>query len=207
MRKSESFCLGSGHVTFWQWLTEEIPREQKWDRLSNVSMGGSWDQSLCIPKGQLSFCQPENEGHLRRPQSIKSLGVWKMSTFLENLQGTRFCATPWKHDMWQHTLDHIMELVPSFHLHVGPRTSGFCGKCFTWWASLQPMWLHLNTLILMVWKFRMRDNFQEVFLWYMRRSNRLQKVSLLFLELASEELSSPLSPQSPLPTSVELGKV
>lgn len=123
MRKSESFCLGSGHVTFWQWLTEEIPREQKWDRLLNVSMGGSWDQSLCIPKGQLSFCQPENEGPLRGPQSIKSLGVWKISTYLESLQGAGFCAAPWKHDMWQHTLGHIMELVPSFHLYVGPRTS------------------------------------------------------------------------------------
>jgi hypothetical protein len=137
----------------------------------------------------MSFASQKMKDPLRGPQCILTLGVWMVSIFLESLQG--FCATPWK---WDFVITHIGSLRGVSSLLLPSHgSSGLCSKYFTCWASLQPVWLHLDTLILMVWKVRKRGNFQKVFLWYIWCPKRWRKVSLTFLELASKELSSQLS--------------
>lgn len=91
MRESESFCLGNDHVTFWQRPTKEIPREQKRDKLLTVSMGKSWDQSLCtshVPKDHMFFTSQkakdltEGPGYLN-PRCMEAVYTFRKSP-LEN---------------------------------------------------------------------------------------------------------------------------
>lgn len=84
MRESESFCLGNNHVTFWQWLTKEIPREQKRDKLLTVSMGKSWDQSLCIsytPKNHMFFISQKTKDPTEGPGYLNPTCMEAVYTF------------------------------------------------------------------------------------------------------------------------------